>query len=122
MDLINTTVNTLDSFGITFRFLAILAEYLVYALNLSAQRKTTQRPKFDLEGGGFFPRRAFLGGCYGKALIIKKQKRGLLEPRISKTGDTAEVIEKDAHILKGIEKAVGYVDHYAPPEKKKGKK
>ena len=39
-----------------------------------------------------------------------------------KAGDIAEVIEKYPHILKGIEKAVGYVDHYAPPEKKKGKK
>ena len=26
LDLVNTTVNTLDSFGITFRFLAVLAE------------------------------------------------------------------------------------------------
>jgi hypothetical protein len=37
-------------------------------------------------------------------------------------GDIAEVIEKDAFILKGMEKAVDYVGHYAPPEKKKGKK
>ena len=39
-----------------------------------------------------------------------------------KAGDIAEVIEKDSHIVKGIEKAVDYVGHYAPPEKKKGKK
>ena len=37
-------------------------------------------------------------------------------------GDIAEVVEKDAHMLKGIEKAVDYVGHYAPPQKKKGKK
>ena len=35
-----------------------------------------------------------------------------------KAGDIAEVIEKDARTLKGIEKAVDYVGHYAPPEKK----
>ena len=52
-------------------------------LNLSAQRKTTRLHKFDLEGGKFFPRRPFLGGCYGKAPIIKKQKRVLSEARIS---------------------------------------
>ena len=45
-----------------------------------------------------------------------------LRPSIIKRVDIAEVIEKDAHILKGIEKAVDYVGHYAPPEKKKGKK
>ena len=38
-----------------------------------------------------------------------------------KAGDIAEVIEKDAHIVKGIEKAVDYVGHYAPPEKKRAK-
>ena len=43
-------------------------------LNLSAQRKTTRLHKFDLEGGGFFPRRPFLGGCYGKAPIIKSKR------------------------------------------------
>ena len=36
-------------------------------------------------------------------------------------GDIAEVLEKDAHMLKGIEKAVDYVGHYAPPEKKRAK-
>ncbi len=37
-------------------------------------------------------------------------------------GDIAEVIEKDAHILKGIEKAVDYVGGYEPTPKKKGKR
>ena len=39
-----------------------------------------------------------------------------------KAGEIAEVIEKDAHILKGIEKAVDYVGGYEPTPKKKGKK
>jgi hypothetical protein len=37
-------------------------------------------------------------------------------------GDIAEVIEKDAFILKGMEKAVDYVGGYEPTPKKKGKK
>ena len=37
-------------------------------------------------------------------------------------GEIAEVIEKDAHILKGIERAVDFVGNYAPPEKKKVKR
>ena len=38
-----------------------------------------------------------------------------------KAGDIAEVIEKDAHIVKEIKKAVDYVGHYAPLEKKRAK-
>ena len=41
-----------------------------------------------------------------------------IEGKHYKAGDIAEVIEKYAHIGKGIEKAVDYVGHYAPPEKK----
>ena len=37
-------------------------------------------------------------------------------------GDIAEVVEKDAHMLKGIEKAVDYVGHHEPTPKKKGRK
>jgi hypothetical protein len=37
-------------------------------------------------------------------------------------GDVAEVIENDAHSLKGMGRAVDYVGNYAQPEKKKGKK
>jgi len=51
-------------------------------LKVSAQRKTTSQPKFDLEGGGFSPRRPFLGGATGfMAFLTIKQNRGHSEPR-----------------------------------------